>query len=188
MPGPALASIICSGFLAALQRITPQIIAVQLDKVEGIEEDGLVSPVVTDEIERGNAIVIARNRFSIDNAGARAQAARKYPATKQNTSATKAPTLEVVHTSDVLDDATPGVIPDVDAEGKMRFGLRGQVRLDSPASRPILRRPTARHIGAMTPGALFAYIAGNCAVSVVCASRLLGKFHFSLRKICVAVL
>jgi len=35
----------------------PQIITVQFDQVEGIEEDALVSPLVTDEIERGNAVV-----------------------------------------------------------------------------------------------------------------------------------
>jgi hypothetical protein len=33
-----------------------------------------VSALVTDEIERGNAVVIASHSFAIDNAGARAQA------------------------------------------------------------------------------------------------------------------
>jgi len=32
-----------------------------------------VSALVTDEIERGNAVVIASHSFAIDNAGARAQ-------------------------------------------------------------------------------------------------------------------
>jgi hypothetical protein len=83
---------------------------------------------VTDEIERGNAIVIARNRFSIDNAGARAQPARKYPATKQNTSATKAPTLEIIHASEVPSTILPpSVVPGIYADGEMRLGLHRQV-------------------------------------------------------------
>jgi hypothetical protein len=50
------------------------IIAVQLDQVEGIAEDVLVGALVTHEIERGHAVVIASDRFAVDNAGARAQA------------------------------------------------------------------------------------------------------------------
>jgi hypothetical protein len=34
------------------------------------DDDALVSAVVTDEIERGNAVVIASDRFAIDDAGA----------------------------------------------------------------------------------------------------------------------
>jgi hypothetical protein len=36
-----------------------------------------VSALVTDEIERGNAVVIASHSFAIDNAGARAQARQR---------------------------------------------------------------------------------------------------------------
>jgi hypothetical protein len=61
--------------LADLKRITPKAIAVQLDQVEGVEEYALVSAVVTDEIERGDAVVIAADSFAIDDAGVRAQAA-----------------------------------------------------------------------------------------------------------------
>src|SRR6516225_7353024 len=46
----------------------------QLDQVEGIEEDVLVDALVTHEIERGHAVVIASDRFAVDIAGARAQA------------------------------------------------------------------------------------------------------------------
>ena len=35
--------------------------------------NAIVSAVVTDEIERGNAVVIASDSFAIDDAGARAQ-------------------------------------------------------------------------------------------------------------------
>jgi hypothetical protein len=63
--------------LAALQSITAQIVTIQLDQVEGIKEDALVSAVVTDEIERGNAFVITGDTFAINDAGARAQASQR---------------------------------------------------------------------------------------------------------------
>jgi hypothetical protein len=49
----------------------------QLNEVEGVEEYALVSALVTDEIERGNAVVIAGNSFAVDDAGARAQACQR---------------------------------------------------------------------------------------------------------------
>src|SRR5262249_31144561 len=45
--------------LAALMRITPQVVAVQFDQVEGVQERALIMAAVANEIERGNAIVIA---------------------------------------------------------------------------------------------------------------------------------
>src|SRR5262249_22424446 len=45
----------CERGLADRKRIAPQVVAVQLNQVEGVEEYALVSAVVTDEIERGNA-------------------------------------------------------------------------------------------------------------------------------------
>jgi hypothetical protein len=51
--------------LADLKWIAPEIVAVQFDQVEGVEEYALVSAVVTDEIERGNAVVIAGDSFSM---------------------------------------------------------------------------------------------------------------------------
>ena len=56
----------CERGLADFKRIAPQVVAVQFDQVEGIEEDALVSAVVTDEIERGNAVVIACDSFAVD--------------------------------------------------------------------------------------------------------------------------
>ena len=60
--------------LADLKRIAPQVVAVQFDEVEGVEEYSAVSAVVTDEIEQGNAVVIASDSFAIDYAGVRTQA------------------------------------------------------------------------------------------------------------------
>ena len=41
----------CERSPADLERIAPEIVAVQLDQVEGVEEYALVSAVVTDEIK-----------------------------------------------------------------------------------------------------------------------------------------
>src|SRR6516225_2670582 len=43
--------------LADLKRIAPEVIAVQLDQVEGVEKDAPVSALVADEVERGHAVV-----------------------------------------------------------------------------------------------------------------------------------
>ncbi|HYP58055.1 MAG TPA: hypothetical protein VEQ35_07190 [Beijerinckia sp.] len=59
--------------LADLKRIAPQVVAIQLDQVEGVKEYALVSALVTDEIERSHAVVIAGDSLFIDDAGARAQ-------------------------------------------------------------------------------------------------------------------
>jgi len=67
----------CERSPADLKRITAQVVAVQLDEVEGIEEDALVSALVPDEIERGHAVVIAGDSFAVDDAGARAQACQR---------------------------------------------------------------------------------------------------------------
>jgi hypothetical protein len=67
-----LAAIDASVALRTSSWIASQVVAVQLDDVEGIEKDALVSAVVTDKIERGNAVVIAGNGFAVDDAGARA--------------------------------------------------------------------------------------------------------------------
>jgi hypothetical protein len=45
--------------LADLKRIAPQVVAVQFDEVEGVEEYAPVSALVPDEIERGNAVLVA---------------------------------------------------------------------------------------------------------------------------------
>jgi hypothetical protein len=61
----------CERGLADFKRIAPQVVAVQLDEVKGVQECGLVSPLVTDEIEGSNAVVIAGDSFAVDDAGAR---------------------------------------------------------------------------------------------------------------------
>jgi hypothetical protein len=67
----------CERGLAHLKRITPQVIAIQLDQVEGVQKHAVVSAVMPDEIERGNAVVIAGDSFAIDDTGAGAQAGER---------------------------------------------------------------------------------------------------------------
>jgi len=59
--------------LAHFQRITPHVVAIQLDQVEGVEKGVTVMASVADTVERGNAIVIASDSLTVDDAGARAQ-------------------------------------------------------------------------------------------------------------------
>jgi hypothetical protein len=49
--GACLGQHACKRGLADLKRIAPQVVAIQLDQVEGVEEYAVVGAVVTDEIE-----------------------------------------------------------------------------------------------------------------------------------------
>ena len=55
-------------------------------RVEGVEEYALVSAVVPDEIERGNAVVVASNCLPINDAGARAQPGERINDQREATS------------------------------------------------------------------------------------------------------
>ena len=63
--------------LAHFQGITPHVVAVQFDQVEGVQERAVIMAAVANEIERGNAFVIAGNGLAVDDAGARAQARQR---------------------------------------------------------------------------------------------------------------
>ena len=56
--------------LAHLQRVAAQVVAVQLDQVEGVEEHGAVVAAVADAIELGDAALVAGDRLAVDDAGA----------------------------------------------------------------------------------------------------------------------
>jgi hypothetical protein len=58
----------CERGLADLKQITPQVIAVQLDQVEGVQEHvGVVLPVA-DALEARPAAVITAHRLAVDDA------------------------------------------------------------------------------------------------------------------------
>ena len=46
----------CERGLADRKRITPQVVAVQFDQVEGVQERAVIMAAVANEIERGNAV------------------------------------------------------------------------------------------------------------------------------------
>ena len=58
----------CERGLADFKRIVPQVVAVQLDQVERVQERAVIMAAVANEIERGNAVVIAGDSFPVDDA------------------------------------------------------------------------------------------------------------------------
>jgi hypothetical protein len=75
--GASLGQDRCERSLANLKRIAPQVVAVQLDQVEGVEKHAVVSAMVTNEIERGNAVVITGDSLAVGDAGTGAQAGER---------------------------------------------------------------------------------------------------------------
>src|SRR5262249_60930595 len=55
--------------LTHFQRITPQVVGVQLDQVESIEEGVTVMASVADTVERGNAVIVTHNGLDKDGIG-----------------------------------------------------------------------------------------------------------------------
>src|SRR6516165_3339067 len=55
--------------LAHGKRVAPEIVAVQLDQVEGVEEHTRVMVAVPDALKGRNAVLAARDRLSVDDAG-----------------------------------------------------------------------------------------------------------------------
>ena len=55
--------------LARLQRLGPQVLAVQFEEVEGVEEDMLAGRLAPQPLEHREPIVIAGDRLAIDQAG-----------------------------------------------------------------------------------------------------------------------
>jgi hypothetical protein len=72
MPGRVLARIQdrCERGLADLKWITPQVVAVQLDEVEGVQEHVPVVLAIADTLERCEPVIIAGDSFAIDDTGA----------------------------------------------------------------------------------------------------------------------
>jgi hypothetical protein len=54
--------------------MTTQIVAIQLDQVEGVQEYAVIVAPITNDIERSYAVGIAADRLAIDYAGASAGA------------------------------------------------------------------------------------------------------------------
>ena len=63
----------CQRSLAHRERLTSKIFAIELYKVECVYESVPIMPLVTNAIEPRHSVLIADNRFPIDNAGPAAQ-------------------------------------------------------------------------------------------------------------------
>src|SRR5258707_4363371 len=59
-----------------LDGLAPQVIAVKLDQVEGVQEHARVVAAIADAVEARHAVVAAAHRLAVDDAGARAQAGK----------------------------------------------------------------------------------------------------------------
>src|SRR5262249_21308286 len=122
--------------LAHFQRITPQVVAVQLDQIESVEEGTVVVAVGADEIERRHAIVIASDSFAIDDARARAQPGDRINDQWKATGEVVAGTAVEPHLRAVLagDDSESIVLNLMQppAAGRQRAGSGGEARRDEP--------------------------------------------------------
>src|SRR5262249_43806907 len=58
------------------KRIAPQVVAVRFDEVEGVQERTVIMAAVANEIERGNAVVIAGDSLAV--AAVKPKAIRSY--------------------------------------------------------------------------------------------------------------
>ena len=133
----------CERGLAHLKRIAPQVVAVQFDQVEGVEEYAVVSAVVTDEIERGNTVVIAGDGFTVDDAGARAQACQRLDDQRETTGEIVARTAVEPHPLAVLagNDAEAIVLDLVQplAARRQFVGFGRETRRDEPGREDTLQ-------------------------------------------------
>src|SRR5215510_14691005 len=69
-PRPASAQHASQRLLANLQRLPTQVHAVKLQQVEGIEEDGASLVLAAHALEQSQPLVVAGDRFPVDQAGA----------------------------------------------------------------------------------------------------------------------
>src|SRR5262249_22390463 len=123
--------------LAHLQWITPQVVAIELDQVEGIEEDAAVRALMPDELERGHAVVVASHRFAIDDARARAQARQRLDDQREAVGEVVAGAAEKPHALTILagNDAEAVVLNFVQPRpaGRQRIGFGREARRDEAA-------------------------------------------------------
>src|SRR5215831_11649602 len=95
-------------WLADLKRIAPQVVTVQFDQVEGVQERVVIMAAVANEIERGNAVVIAGDSLAVDNARARSQARQRLNNQREAAGEIVARTAIEPHLRAVLAGDPPG--------------------------------------------------------------------------------
>jgi hypothetical protein len=60
--------------VAHLERLAAQILAIELDQVEGVEEDARIVPPMPEQVKARPAVIAAGDRLTINDGRARAQA------------------------------------------------------------------------------------------------------------------
>jgi hypothetical protein len=129
--------------LAHFQRIAPQVVTLQFDQVECVDEDTVVVAVVANEIEQGNAVVIASDSFAIDNAGARAQAGERINDQREAAGEVIAGTAVEPHPLTILagNNAEAVMLDLVQplAAGRQLMGFGWKARRDEPGREGALR-------------------------------------------------
>src|SRR5262249_15877983 len=127
------------------------VVTVQFNEVEGVEEYAVVSAVVTDEIERGNAIVIAGDSFAVDNAGARAQAGQRLDDQREAMGEIVAWTAVEPHPLAILagNDAKAVMLDLMQplAAGRQLVGFGGEARRDEAGRDGTLQHDALSKVG-----------------------------------------
>ena len=129
--------------LAHRERFAPQVLAVKLDQVEGVEEDARVVVPIADAVKARDPVLSARHRLSVDEAGARAQLGERLNDQRKAVGEVIARSAVELHPLDFLpgDDAEAVVLDLVQpllAGGRLR-GRTGEAwRVRSLADHPFL--------------------------------------------------
>jgi glucose-6-phosphate dehydrogenase assembly protein OpcA len=123
-----------------------RVVAIEFDEVESIEEYALVRALVADELERGNAAVIASHRFAIDDAGARAQARQRFDDQREAVGEVIAGAAVEPHALAILagNDAEAVVLNLMQPRpaGWQLIGFGGEARRDEPGREATLQHAT----------------------------------------------
>src|SRR5262245_11725313 len=118
--------------LAHFQGITPHVVAIQFDQVEGVQERAVIMAAVANEVERGNAVVIASDSLAVDDAGARAQACERLDDQREAVGEVIARTAIEPHLrASLAGNDAEAVVLDLmqpQAAGRQRVGFGGEAR------------------------------------------------------------
>src|SRR5262249_558818 len=110
-----------------------------------------VSALVTDEIERGDTVVIAGDSFAVDNAGARAQPGERINDQREATSEVVARTAIEPHPrASLTGDYPKTVVLDLvqpSGAGRQLIGFGWEARRDEPGRQSTLQHAEINRIG-----------------------------------------
>src|SRR5262245_6150312 len=138
-------------WLADLKRIAPQVVAVQFDQVEGVQERAVITAAVANEVERGNAVVIAGDSFAVDDAGARTQACQRLDDQRETMGEVIAGAAVEPHLRAILagTDAKAVVLDLVQplAAGRQLIGFGWKARRDEPGRQGTLKHAKLNTVG-----------------------------------------